>query len=87
MIQKHLLANWRRLCSRTHVNSFLPALACVFFGRADGLMRHFFPLCSCWMSVETHLLYAVHGPIVAALLVSEEEIQGNKGLSDPTAKS
>lgn len=30
------------------------------------------------MSVETHLLYAVHGPIVAALLVSEEEIQGNK---------
>lgn len=27
------------------------------------------------MSVETHLLYAVHGPIVAALLVSEEEIK------------
>nr|XP_046274161.1 uncharacterized protein calcr isoform X4 [Scatophagus argus] len=25
---------------------------------------------NCWMSVETHLLYAVHGPIVAALLVS-----------------
>lgn len=25
------------------------------------------------MSVETHLLYAVHGPIVAALLVSGEE--------------
>lgn len=24
------------------------------------------------MSVETHLLYAVHGPIVAALLVSGE---------------
>uniref|UniRef100_A0A3P8VZY4 Calcitonin gene-related peptide type 1 receptor n=1 Tax=Cynoglossus semilaevis TaxID=244447 RepID=A0A3P8VZY4_CYNSE len=24
---------------------------------------------NCWMSVETHLLYAVHGPIVAALLV------------------
>uniref|UniRef100_A0AAV2KRQ6 Calcitonin gene-related peptide type 1 receptor n=1 Tax=Knipowitschia caucasica TaxID=637954 RepID=A0AAV2KRQ6_KNICA len=24
----------------------------------------------CWMSVETHLLYAVHGPIVAALLVN-----------------
>lgn len=32
------------------------------------------------MSVETHLLYAVHGPIVAALLVSEEEIRGNKTL-------
>lgn len=31
--------------------------------------------------METHLLYAVHGPIVAALLVSEEEIQGNKTLS------
>lgn len=29
-----------------------------------------FSFCSCWMSVETHLLYAVHGPIVAALLVS-----------------
>uniref|UniRef100_A0A3Q3XP77 Calcitonin gene-related peptide type 1 receptor n=1 Tax=Mola mola TaxID=94237 RepID=A0A3Q3XP77_MOLML len=25
---------------------------------------------NCWMSVETHLLYAVHGPIVAALLVN-----------------
>uniref|UniRef100_A0A3Q1FCE0 Calcitonin receptor n=1 Tax=Acanthochromis polyacanthus TaxID=80966 RepID=A0A3Q1FCE0_9TELE len=24
----------------------------------------------CWMSVDTHLLYAVHGPIVAALLVN-----------------
>ncbi|KAF7656563.1 hypothetical protein LDENG_00039430 [Lucifuga dentata] len=24
----------------------------------------------CWMSVETHLLYTVHGPIVAALLVN-----------------
>uniref|UniRef100_A0AAX7T429 Calcitonin gene-related peptide type 1 receptor n=1 Tax=Astatotilapia calliptera TaxID=8154 RepID=A0AAX7T429_ASTCA len=24
----------------------------------------------CWMSVETHLLYAIHGPIVAALLVN-----------------
>lgn len=35
------------------------------------------------MSVETHLLYAVHGPIVAALLVSEEETQGNRTLSDP----
>lgn len=29
-----------------------------------------FSFCSCWMSVETHLLYAVHGPIMAALLVS-----------------
>ncbi|KAM6903819.1 calcitonin gene-related peptide type 1 receptor [Lycodopsis pacificus] len=25
---------------------------------------------NCWMSVETHLLYAVHGPIMAALLVN-----------------
>uniref|UniRef100_A0A669B2V9 Calcitonin gene-related peptide type 1 receptor n=1 Tax=Oreochromis niloticus TaxID=8128 RepID=A0A669B2V9_ORENI len=25
---------------------------------------------NCWMSVETHLLYAIHGPIVAALLVN-----------------
>ncbi|XP_061598679.1 calcitonin gene-related peptide type 1 receptor isoform X2 [Cololabis saira] len=25
---------------------------------------------NCWMSVDTHLLYAVHGPIVAALLVN-----------------
>ncbi|XP_028819165.1 calcitonin gene-related peptide type 1 receptor isoform X2 [Denticeps clupeoides] len=25
---------------------------------------------NCWMSVETHLLYVVHGPIVAALLVN-----------------
>ncbi|MBN3272468.1 CALCR protein, partial [Polyodon spathula] len=25
---------------------------------------------NCWMSVETHLLYIVHGPIVAALLVN-----------------
>lgn len=25
---------------------------------------------SCWMSVETHLLYVVHGPIMAALLVT-----------------
>ncbi|XP_031709618.1 calcitonin gene-related peptide type 1 receptor [Anarrhichthys ocellatus] len=25
---------------------------------------------NCWMSVETHLLYAVHGPIMAALIVN-----------------
>uniref|UniRef100_A0A8C6TFM8 Calcitonin receptor n=1 Tax=Neogobius melanostomus TaxID=47308 RepID=A0A8C6TFM8_9GOBI len=25
---------------------------------------------NCWMSVETHLLYAIHGPILAALLVN-----------------
>ncbi|XP_047461761.1 calcitonin gene-related peptide type 1 receptor isoform X2 [Mugil cephalus] len=25
---------------------------------------------NCWMSVDTHLLYAIHGPIVAALLVN-----------------
>lgn len=24
---------------------------------------------SCWMSVDTHLLYIVHGPVMAALLV------------------
>lgn len=30
------------------------------------------------MSVETHLLYAVHGPIVAALLVSGEENSINR---------
>lgn len=39
------------------------------------------------MSVETHLLYAVHGPIVAALLVSEEEnsIHTQKTLSRQSA--
>lgn len=24
---------------------------------------------SCWMSVDTHLLYIIHGPVMAALLV------------------
>lgn len=29
---------------------------------------------SCWMSVETHLPYIIHGPIMAALLVSQPGI-------------
>lgn len=24
---------------------------------------------SCWLSVETHLLYIIHGPVMAALVV------------------
>uniref|UniRef100_A0A3P9AGY6 Calcitonin gene-related peptide type 1 receptor n=1 Tax=Esox lucius TaxID=8010 RepID=A0A3P9AGY6_ESOLU len=34
------------------------------WGESEG------PLTHCWMSVETHLLYVVHGPIMAALLVN-----------------
>ena len=57
-----------RACRSAHVCFRMCVCMCILGGREYWLIC--FSFCSCWMSVETHLLYAVHGPIVAALLVS-----------------
>lgn len=59
----------QRACWSIQVHIFECVCACVFWA-ADSSDWYVFSLCSCWMSVETHLLFAVHGPILAALLVS-----------------
>lgn len=63
-----------RLCEAGSVQVHTHACFCTCVSLCIlGSRQHWlicFSLCSCWMSVETHLLYAVHGPIVAALLVS-----------------
>lgn len=58
-----------RACRPVHICVFIMCVFVCILGSEQFWLRCF-SRCSCWMSVETHLLYAVHGPIVAALLVS-----------------
>lgn len=63
-----LVCVWHRVCTLARCCIDVCVCMCILGSRQHWLIC--FSFCSCWMSVETHLLYAVHGPIVAALLVS-----------------